>query len=109
MVDVWASLVVVYNCGVGVRVRVDDNEGIYIHDKICGCVPDWFHKVCKVCTVRMGIDWLVGPGRKWLVWGRGLLGIGRCTCHQVLLPMRHGCIDISSYILGILLCVFASS
>ena len=66
MVDIWDFWVIVYNCGVGVWVRVDDNGDTYIHGKIHGCVLDWFHKVCKVCTVRMGIDWLEGPGRKWL-------------------------------------------
>ena len=104
VVGVWDFLVFICNCGVGVQVCIDDNGDIYTQGKIHGCEPDWFHKVGRVCFVRRDIDLLEGPERKWPVWGKDLLGIGRCICRQVLLPKRCGRIDTSFYILGILLC-----
>ena len=67
---VWDFLVVICNCGVGVRVRRDDNGDIYIQGRILECVPDWFHKVGKVCVVRRDIDLLEGPRGSGLCGGR---------------------------------------
>ena len=94
--DVWASLVIVYNCEVNVPVHIGDSEDTCIRDKIHECVLDWSHKVCKVCSARFVVQgWVLVcwwcPGRSGLCGGR-ILGaaasisrvVSSCPCDMVV-------------------------